>query len=68
MKITTYRVPQLMSKMITVICVNDRPICAVRGKKSTSDILARLSGYDTQICDGRIQRIVDEEVDKATVG
>lgn len=60
MKITTYRVPQLMSKMITVICVNDRPICVVRGKKSTSDILARLDGYDTQICDGRIQRIVDE--------
>lgn len=58
------RVPQLMSKMITVICVNDKPICTVRGKKSTSDIIARLSGYDAPIIDGRIQRIVDKELNK----
>lgn len=64
MKITTYRVPQLMSKMITVICVNDKPICTVRGKKSTSDIIARLSGYDVPIIDGRIQRIIDKELNR----
>ena len=60
MEIKTYRVPQLMSKPITVITVDDTPICAVRGKKSTSDIIAKLSGYDVKILDGRIDKKIDQ--------
>ena len=60
MEIKTYRVPQLMSKPITVITVDDTPICAVRGKKSTSDIIAKLSGYDVKIIDGRIDKKIDQ--------
>ena len=52
-----YRVPQFMSKRVNVICVDGVPVCTVRGKKSTSDIIAKLSGYDVNICDGRINKI-----------
>lgn len=60
MTITTYRVPQLMSKRITVLCVNDRPICTVRGREALARMIARLNGYDVSCGDGRIDKIIDE--------
>lgn len=60
MKVTTYRVPQLMSKRITVICVDGIPICTVRGKKSCSDIIAKLQGYEITIIDGRIDKLIEQ--------
>lgn len=60
MKVTTYRVPQLMSKMITVVCVDGIPICTVRGKKSCADIVAKLQGYDVKVIDGRIDRLIEQ--------
>lgn len=60
MNITTYRVPQLMSKRITVICVDGIPICAVRGKKSCSDIIAKLQGYEVTVIDGRIDKLIEQ--------
>lgn len=60
MEINVYRVPQLMSKRINVITVDGIPFCTVRGKKSTSDIVAKLSGYDVSICDGRIDKMVQQ--------
>lgn len=58
--IKVYRVPQLMSKRINVICVDGIPFCTVRGKKSTSDIVAKLSGYDVDIIDGRIDKLAEQ--------
>ena len=58
--IKVYRVPQLMSKRINVICVDGIPFCTVRGKKSTSDIVAKLSGYDVDIIDGRIDKSAEQ--------
>ena len=59
-EIKVYRVPQLMAKRINVICVNGIPFCTVRGKKATSDIIAKLSGYDVTICDGRIDKLAEK--------
>lgn len=64
MKIEVYRVPQLMSKMISVVCVNGVPFCTVRGKKATSDIIAKLNGYDVTICDGRIDKLAEAIIGK----
>lgn len=55
--ITVYRVPQFMSKKTNVICVDGVPICTAREKKSTSEIIAKLSGYDISVCDGRINKL-----------
>lgn len=60
MNIKIYRVPQYSSKMINVICVNEKPICTVRGKKSTSDIISKLSGYDIRVIDGRIEKLINK--------
>lgn len=54
--IKVYRVPQFMSKRVNVICVYGIPFCTARGKKTTSEIIAKLSGYDVNVCDGRIER------------
>lgn len=60
MTITTYRVPQLMSKRITVLCVDGRPICTVRGKEALAKMITRLNGYDVSCGDGRIDKVIDE--------
>ena len=49
-----------MSKKVNVICVDGVPVCTARGNKTTSDIVAKLNGYDIEIKDGRIDRIVKE--------
>lgn len=59
-EITIYRVPQYMSKKVNVICVDGIPVCTARGGKITSDIIAKLSGYDIEIKDGRINRLKGE--------
>lgn len=56
-EVTVYRVPQYMSKRVNVICVDGVPVCTARGKKTTSDIVARLSGYDVKTGDGRIDKL-----------
>ena len=58
-EIKVYRVPQYMSKRVNVICVDGIPVCTARGKKTTSDIVAKLSGYDVGIKDGRISKLID---------
>ncbi len=58
-EIKVYRVPQYMSKQVNVICVDGIPVCTARGKKTTSDIVAKLSGYDVEIKDGRINKLID---------
>lgn len=56
-EVTVYRVPQYMSKKVNVICVDGIPVCTARGSKTTSDIVAKLSGYDIDIKDGRINKL-----------
>lgn len=58
--ITVFRIPLLMAKRITVICVNGIPICAARGKRGTSEIITKLSRYDCEIKDGRINRLIEK--------
>lgn len=58
-EIKVYRVPQYMSKRVNVICVDGVPVCTARGKKTTSDIIAKLSGYDVEIKDGRVNKLID---------
>lgn len=58
-EIKVYRVPQYMSKRVNVICVDGVPVCTARGKKTTSDIVAKLSGYDVEVKDGRISKLID---------
>ena len=58
--IKVYRVPQFMSKRVNVICVDGIPFCTVRGRKTTSDIIAKLSGYDVNISDGRIDKLAEQ--------
>lgn len=59
-ELKVYKVPQFMSKSVNVICVDGIPVCTARGKKTTSDIITRLSGYDVAITDGRIRKIADQ--------
>lgn len=53
------KVKQYSSKYVNVILVNNIPICTVRGNKSTSDIIAFLQGYETDIKDGKIKKILE---------
>lgn len=58
MNIEVFKVPQFSGKKLNVICVDGIPICTVRGKKNTSNIIAKLSGYDIEVNDGRIDKII----------
>ena len=65
MKITTKRVKQYNSTTKTVIMVENEPICIVQGcGKTVSNIMAYLEGYDVEISDGRIKRVLDEYREK----
>ena len=57
--IKVIKVKQYSSKYVNVILVNNIPICTVRGNKSTSDIIAFLQGYETDIKDGKIKKILE---------
>lgn len=62
MNIKVYRVPQFSAKCVNVICVNDVPLCTVRGQKSTNAIITKLNGYDADITDGRIDRLIKQKL------
>lgn len=56
MDVKTYRVQQYCSKPVTVVMVGGVPVCTVRGKRSLSNIIAYLQGYDVEIADGKIKK------------
>lgn len=60
MDIKIIKVPQFMSKKVNVICVNGTPICTARGGKTTSDIIAKLQGYEITVKDGRLNRLIEK--------
>lgn len=64
MNIQTYRVKQYNSKPTNVICIDGKPIVSVRGKEMTGKILAYLSGYDVELIDKAVKRILDKVKEK----
>ena len=60
MEIKIVRVPQFMSKKVNVIVVDGKPLCTCRGDRTTQSIIARLQGYDVEIKDGRILKLIEE--------
>ncbi len=62
MQVTTKRVKQYNSTTKTVVMVNGDPICIVQGcGKTVSNIMAFLEGYDVEIKDGKIKKILERE-------
>lgn len=65
MQVTTKRVKQYNSTTKTVVMVNGDPICIVQGcGKTVSNIMAFLEGYDVEIKDGKIKKILEREKKK----
>lgn len=62
MTVEVIRVPQYMSKKVNVIMVNGKPLCTCRGNYTTQTILAKLQGYDVDIKDGRIAKLIKEDL------
>lgn len=61
MKIDTYRVKQYNSTSKTVVCIDGKPICIVQGRgKTLSIIISYIQGYDVEIFDGKIKKIIDK--------
>lgn len=62
MQVTTKQVKQYNSTTKTVVMVNGDPICIVQGcGKTVSNIMAFLEGYDVEIKDGKIKKILERE-------
>ena len=60
MNITTCRIKQYNSTFKTIISVDGKPICIVAGAgKTLSNIIAYLNGYDVDIADGKIKKVLD---------
>lgn len=59
MEIEVVRVPQFMSKKVNVIMVDGKPLCTCRGNQITQNIIARLQGYDVEVIDGRIKKLIE---------
>lgn len=62
MTVEVIRVPQYMSKKVNVIIVDGKPLCTCRGNYSTQTILAKLQGYDVDIKDRRIVKLIEGAV------
>lgn len=60
MRVDTYRVKQYNSTSKTVVCIDGQPICIVKGKKTLSNILAYIQGYEVEVKDGKIKKIIDK--------
>lgn len=62
MKIEVIKVPQYMSKKVNVIMVDGKPLCTCRGNYTTQTIIAKLQGYDVDIKDGRIVKLIERGI------
>jgi hypothetical protein len=60
MEIKLYKVKQYNSTSKTVVCIDGQPVCIVQGKKTLSNILAYLQGYEVEIKDGKIKKILNK--------
>lgn len=62
MEIRTYKVKQYNSTSKTVVFIDGQPICIVKGKKTLSNILAYIQGYEVEIKDGKIKKSIDKVI------
>lgn len=62
MKIKTYKVKQYNSTNKTVVMIDDEPVCIVKGKKTLSNILAYIQGYEVEIKDGKVKKSIDKAI------
>lgn len=58
MNINVIRVPQYMSKKVNVIMVDGQPLCTCRGNYTTQLVIAKLQGYDVDVKDGKINKLI----------
>ena len=59
-KIDVVRVKQYSSKYTNIILINDIPVCSVRGRKSTSSIIAYIQGYDVELNDEKLKKQLEK--------
>lgn len=64
MDIQVYRVKQYNSTSKSVVVVNGKPICIVQGNgKTLSNIISYLNGYNVEISDKHIEKILDKVIE-----
>ena len=60
MNIKTYKIKQYNSTYKHILVVDGVPVCATQGGKQMSKCIQYLSGYNVNISDGRIKKILDK--------
>lgn len=60
MDIKVIKVKQYNSTYKNILMVDGIPICIVAGDKKTSECIQYLSGYNADINDGKIKKILDK--------
>lgn len=60
MNIKTYKIKQYNSTYKHILVVDGEPVCAAQGGKQISKCIQYLSGYNVNISDGRIKKILDK--------
>ena len=60
MKITWKKVKQYNSTKKFVIMVDGEPVCICKREKTAADIISYLEGYNVEIKDGKIKKILDK--------
>lgn len=60
MNIKTYKIKQYNSTYKHILVVDGEPVCAAQGGKQISKCIQYLSGYNVNINDGRIKKILDK--------
>lgn len=60
MDIKVEKVKQYNSTYKNILMVDGMPICIVAGDKKTSECIQYFSGYNTDISDGKIKKILDK--------
>ena len=62
MTIEVEKVKQFGSKPVNVIMVDGKPICTCRGAKNTSNIIAKLQGYNVKLSDQKIEKMIEKKL------
>lgn len=60
MKIEIVKVKQYNSTYKHIVMVNDIPVCITEGSKRASECIQYLSGYNADINDGKVRKILDK--------
>lgn len=60
MNIKTYKIKQYNSTYKHILVIDGEPVCAAQSGKQMSKCIQYLSGYNVNIGDGRIKKILDK--------